>query len=163
MTGLNLRQFQLYIVQPTLKSLDLYSKVAERLVIGTALAESGLVYLDQVEKGGDRNPGPSFGLFQMEAATYHDICNNFLKYKPDLQLKVNRLIIGDLSAPEQMAGNLYYAAAMCRIHYYRRPEALPRADDLASIAGYWKKFYNTSAGKGTIQGFCEKAAAIMQI
>ena len=52
---------------------------------------------------------------------------------------------------DQLKGNLYYAVAMCRIHYYRVSEALP--NDLEGMARYWKKYYNTELGKGTVEEF----------
>jgi hypothetical protein len=53
------------------------------------------------------------------------------------------------SRHRQLATNLCYATAICRLVYYRRREALPPADDLAGLAAYWKLFYNTPLGKGT--------------
>jgi hypothetical protein len=40
-----------------------------------------------------------------------------------------------------------FAVLMARIHYYRFPEAIPA--DLRGQAEYWKRRYNTTAGKGT--------------
>ena len=54
-----------------------------------------------------------------------------------------------------MIGNLYYAAAMARVHYLRRPEALPPAGDVEALGQYWKNFYNTFLGKGTVEEFVE--------
>lgn len=39
------------------------------------------------------------------------------------------------------------AAIICRLFYKLRPEPIP--DDLEGRARYWKRFYNTSQGKGT--------------
>ena len=49
----------------------------------------------------------------------------------------------------ELAGNLYYATAMARIHYLRRPERLPSAMDVEGLAQYWKDHYNTYLGAGT--------------
>ena len=43
--------------------------------------------------------------------------------------------------------DLTYAAAMCRIHYYRVPYKLPAADDAHGMAVYHKIYYNTYKGK----------------
>ena len=45
---------------------------------------------------------------------------------------------------------------MTRIHYLRVPEKLPEANDVEGLARYWKKYYNTSAGKGTEKDFMLK-------
>jgi hypothetical protein len=42
---------------------------------------------------------------------------------------------------------------MCRIHYLRVKESIPPADDVTSLAQYWKKYYNTSSGSGNEQEF----------
>jgi hypothetical protein len=40
---------------------------------------------------------------------------------------------------------------MCRVHYLRVKEALPTENDAAGMASYWKRYYNTVLGKGTIE------------
>jgi len=146
---LSLHQIRTLIIRPTLIHLDLYSESAENLLIGTAIQESGLFYVKQL-KG-----GPAVGLFQMEPATHDDIWASFLKYKPELANKIH-----DIELPhwygktaEEMIGNLYYATAMCRVHYYRVKEALPRADNTWELGRYWKQYYNTEQGKGNIRDF----------
>ena len=43
---------------------------------------------------------------------------------------------------------------MCRVHYLRVKEALPTTPE--GYAEYWKKYYNTSSGKGTAKEFLDK-------
>lgn len=153
--GLNLKQFRDLIVVPTLKEIGLHSKAAERLVIGTALAESGLSYLHQVK-------GPALGLYQCEPFTYQDIYDNYLLYKTELFAKVNNMAHG-YRDPDELIWNLKYATAICRIHYRRNKNPLPDENDIEAIAQYWKSAYNTSEGKGTVEGFIRKAQQIMEI
>lgn len=143
--GLNKEQFVELVINPVLDSLDLNSQAAQELLLGTAIQESGLTYLCQL--GG----GPALGVFQMEPATHDDIWENFLAYKPDLAHKLQGTAIKKHAMT--MVGNLWYAAGMCRIHYYRVKEALPAAGDLESQAAYWKKYYNTSQGAGTVEHY----------
>ena len=138
---LDISQFRTAIIRPALETIGLYSLAAEELVLGTALQESGLRYLEQL---GD---GPALGLFQMEPATHDDIQTNFLAYRPELLSSLRML--SHLTIPLMLVGNLWYAAAMCRIHYYRAPEALPEAGQINAQASLWKLRYNTPAGKGT--------------
>jgi hypothetical protein len=42
---------------------------------------------------------------------------------------------------------------MCRLHYRRVPEPLPDAEDINGLAAYWKKYYNTKAGRGSESEF----------
>jgi len=139
---LNVGQFRKHIIRPALEAIDLHSEAAEELVLGTAVKESELTFLKQL---GD---GPALGLFQMEPATHDDIWTNFLAYKKELATKVNAMVCHN-RLPEKMIWNLYYAAAMCRVHYYRVPAALPSQGDIDAQAAYWKKYYNTPLGAGT--------------
>jgi hypothetical protein len=38
------------------------------------------------------------------------------------------------------------------MRYLVVPEALPKEDDIKALASYWKKYYNTIHGKGTVSG-----------
>lgn len=141
-------QFRQYVVRPTLKKIGLWSEVAEDLIMGTVAQESHFQYIDQLTPG----PGPAYGLVQMEAAT-HTSHWNWLRRRDDLRGSVESLLAPWPSKLEQLRSNLPYAVAMCRIHYYRRPQALPAQGDLQGIAQYWKDYYNTHLGKGTTKQF----------
>ena len=88
----------------------------------------------------------------MEPVTHDDIWANFLTYKTELALKINAFVAYKRE-PEKLIWNLYYAAAMCRVHYYRVSEALPEQGDIEAQAVYYKKYYNTIAGAGTEQEY----------
>lgn len=144
--GLDVDQLRRFIIRPTLTRLDLWSQTAENLVLGTALHESHTTYVMQIR-------GPAMGLYQMEPSTHYDIHKNFLSYQRELRFAVYKLsthFSGDMPDPGEMIGNLYYATAMCRIHYRRVKEALP-ANNAGSLTAYWKAHYNTRLGKGTVE------------
>lgn len=132
-------------IRPTLQQLGLWSTAAEQLLLGTALAESGLT--ERVQWGG----GPARGLFQMEPATHDDIWANFLRYRSPLATAI-RALAGPAATPSAalMEQNDAYACAMARAHYLRVRAALPPAGDQAGMAAYWKAHYNTPGGKGTV-------------
>jgi hypothetical protein len=147
---MDVNQFKDLIVVQTLQFLDPeipYSESAVNLLLLTWATEShGGRYIKQL---GD---GPALGVFQMEPATYRDLWRNYLSYKDGLAGKVNGLGL-ELSAfddCESMIGNLYYATAMARVHYYRSTYKLPVADDVPGLAKMWKTVYNTHLGKGTV-------------
>lgn len=152
---IDIGQLRVYVVRPVLTYLNMWSDVAENLVIGTAIQESHATYLKQV--GG----GPAVGIFQMEPFTHDDTWSNYINYHPDLARLLHGLTmsissihpntINSISANE-MIGNLYYATAMCRVRYMRVPAALPN-NDVNGLAAYWKQWYNTPNGAGTIQEF----------
>jgi len=148
---INSEQFRKHVVRPALKMLSphiRYSPAAENLMMGTAAQESRLEYLHQLGNG------PAVGFFQMEPATHDDIWEHYLKYKSDTASALMN-IAGTVGNPKAdlMHGNLYYAAAMCRVHYYRQPASIPNADDVTGMAAYWKQYYNTPLGKGTESEF----------
>ncbi len=150
---INPAQFRQRIIAPALHRIGLHSQAAENLLMGTALVESGLTYLRQI--GG----GPARGFFQIEPATHTDIWINFLsdRRRRGLALDVVVLTIANneliLPPHDELEHNLQYAAAIARLVYYRRPEPLPQADDIHDLAAYWKRHYNTPAGKGNPDDF----------
>ncbi|WP_051340940.1 hypothetical protein [Azospirillum halopraeferens] len=118
------------------------SAAGVELVLGTAAVESRLRALRQI--GG----GPALGLWQMEPATHEDIWANFLRYRAKLGERI-LMLRGECPPKErQLVTNLAYGAAMCRAHYYRRPEPLPAAGDVLAQGFYWKAHYNTHLGAG---------------
>lgn len=142
---INPRDFRLLVIRPTLQGLGLWSAAAERLLLGTALAESGLRRLKQVR-------GPALGLFQMEPATHEDLWKSYLRFRPQWAARLGGLTaVFALNHPphERLIWNLRYATAMARLVYWRRPEPLPDAADLDALGTYWKAHYNTRAGDGT--------------
>lgn len=147
MLGLNLHHLRTLIIRPVLDHIRLYSLAAEQLLVGTALQESRAHYLHQLGKG------PAVGIFQMEPATHDDIWRNYLAYHHGLATLVRQLELPQWYDDDarEMAGNLYYAAAMARIHYRRVKAALPAAGDALTMARYWKRWYNTPLGRGTVE------------
>ncbi len=49
--------------------------------------------------------------------------------------------------------NLIAQIVVCRLHYWRVPKKLPESLDDQAV--YWKSFYNTSKGSGTVEHFKE--------
>lgn len=143
------KQLRELVIRPVLEHLNLYSPVAENLIAGTAAQESGLRYLHQMGRG------PAVGLWQMEPATHDDLWTNYLRYNQKLSQLVHDLELPAWAAgASEMAGNMYYAAAMCRVHYKRVKAPLPAdPNDVWAIAQYWKSYYNTPLGKGKVEEF----------
>lgn len=148
---ISVAQLRFFIVRPTLEHIGLWSPDAEQLVICTGLQESHLRFVDQLDRG-DRRWGPALGLFQMEKLT-HDDHWLWLEKNPDLAKKVRDFAAVEPPGWKQLAGNMNYAAAMCRVHYRRKPGALPSGDDLEGMWKYYKKYYNTERGAATHEQF----------
>lgn len=153
--GINSKHLRQFIIRSTLIEFDLHSESAENLLMGTAAQETLLgTFLRQNLKGLD-GKGAALGIFGMESKTHMDIWLNFITYKKELAKKINNTFsYHGLHPPAtDIVFNLKYAALMCRLHYLRFPEALPDSNDISGLANYWKKYYNTSEGKGTIAEF----------
>lgn len=148
--SLNVRQVRERVIRPALRTLGpgFGGDAAELLLLGTAAAESEFRHLAQV--GG----GPALGLWQMEPATYRDHWSWLGSHPSDLGVRVVSLAsrgsgIGTPPPPEEMTWNLAFAAAMARVHYWRRPEPLPVSGDPRDLFRYYKQHYNTPLGKAT--------------
>ena len=146
------KQLRHYIIQPVLKDFGFYSKSAENLIFGTGCVESQCgKYIHQL------NNGCALGIFQMEPSTHFDIWTNFLSSKK--RKKLVKQIYSYFQwkdmrpCAKELIHNLKYAALMCRIHYLRFEESLPAYDDIIGLARYWKKYYNTKLGDGTVEKF----------
>ena len=128
---------------------DLCSEAAINLLMGTAAQESHLgYYLRQVN-------GPALGAYQMEPTTVVDIWQNYLRFRPEKAVAVMRASGVYSSLPEALEYNLAYSTCMARLHYLRVKDPLPDKDNIYGLACYWKKFYNTDKGRGTVAEFEE--------
>ena len=139
------------LIEKVLTKMDMNSKSAVNLLLGTAAQESGFgTYLRQL---GD---GPALGVFQMEPATERDIWSNYLAYR-EKETNIIEYLVSITGADGKysldLEGNLIYQIAMARLHYRRVKEPLPLFDDINGLARYWKNHYNTIHGKGTIEEF----------
>ena len=145
---MNKQQFKELIID-VLTYIGYNSGSAVNLLMGTAAQESHLgEFIKQIR-------GPAEGIMQMEPPTFDDNFENYLKYNPVLQRKVKEVANISHFKSESLRYNLALSIAMARVHYLRRSEPLPDADDIGGLARYWKKYYNTYLGKGTEQQFVD--------
>jgi hypothetical protein len=137
--------FQTTIVKPVLVAMGNWTEASEMLLMGTAAQESQLIYTHQIN-------GPALGYFQMEPQTYQDCWTNFINFRAALKAKV--LAIRTAAGPpkaEDMETDAKYAAAMARVRYMRVPASIPTSP--RDIAAYWKLYYNTPLGAGSVSDF----------
>lgn len=144
----NNAQFREYIVKPVLNALNLYSQEAEDLMVGICAHESkGGTYFKQIN-------GTAMGPYEMQRDAHDHIWNAFLPSSP--QICYNLMTICELSRKptfEMLQFHLRYATAMTRIYFVPIKESIPK--DLQGQAEYWKKYYNTVLGKGTVQEYID--------
>lgn len=139
-----------HVVVPVLRHLGprYAGRSAMALLLGIAAVESDMGrYLVQVPAG------PARGPWQMEPDTHRDLWTNWLAYRPEAAERLGSLRIAGLGVRANLTGNLLYACAAARLQLYRAPAPLPAATDIAGLAAYWKRYWNTPAGAGTQAGF----------
>jgi len=138
------------VIRSTLFDFDprLCTPAAIELLMLTAAAESHLGrYLYQDDGDPEIENNLALGVFQMEAFTYRDIRDRVILRKyPGLPVQDAADLITDLRL----------AIVAARMKYWSIPKALPGAEDVMSLARYWKRYYNTWMGAGTIRGAMEK-------
>jgi len=114
----------------------LYSPSAVELLMGTAAQESGFGrYLRQ-------KSGPALGAFQIEPATFEWLREKYGK---------SRVFWN--TCHEELEWDLQLSILVARLRYFVVKEPLPQLGDVLGYAQYWKRHFNTQAGKGTVSGF----------
>jgi hypothetical protein len=139
--------FRCDIIRPALRITNLWSPAAENLLLGTALAESGLRVVKQFARGG------ALSFYQVEISTFVD-CLRYLNKPQKRELKENILSACFLDVfPEASAlcWNLRLATLIARVKFYMQKEALPRANDAAGLCKYYLRYYNTHLGKAAFE------------
>jgi hypothetical protein len=149
MSGIDITQFKYDIVTPTLVTLvgfnpALNSPAAVNLITGTALVESGLVYLEQL------GSGPALGVCQMEPATHDSLWANYINYHPTLASILETIAGSAKPSSELLVTNLAYSVAMARIKYWDSVYAMPEATDAVGLANMHKTVYNSADGAASV-------------
>lgn len=132
------------IIEKTLKKINLYSDEAHALILATGQVESRYKYLKQIK-------GPALGFFQMEPATMRDILDNYVAYRSKYKNALLELGLDYNNLEFCLMTNIAIQVALCRLHYRRVPSPLPKT--LKEMAVYWKSYYNSHLGKGTVEKF----------
>lgn len=155
--SMNVKQLRENVIEQVLKGelseLIPYSHEAVHLLLMTAAHESMMgTYIQQVG-------GPAQGIYQMEPATEKDIYENYLAHRRTIQRVVDSFVPSERPG-DQLIGNLYYATAMARVHYWRVPTALPRMKNyedkyhyVQALAVYAKEYFNTHLGKAKVSDY----------
>lgn len=143
--------------EPTTK----YADVAARLLFGTAAQESGLVWERQRSPSYWGNVG-GFSKWQLEPASVQQSLVTLMR-KPALARRATAFLFADPNATPaewlhedprtilwamRLDDNDRIGVLFARLHYFRVSNPIPGS--VEEQAAYWKKYYNTSAGKGTV-------------
>ena len=138
--GLDPKQFEKYVLKPTLEYLHPevpYTENGHAITFETIWHESdGLTYIRQ------QNDGPAMGLGQMERLTWDDMMRRYIPTKSNLWSKVYSLSTRSGPTFEELAWNLRLSVALTRIRYLPDPHPIPAG--LVARAAMWFRVYNAS-------------------
>ena len=134
-------------VENALKKVEgFYSPEMADLLFRTACHES-LCGQHLVQVGG----GPARGVYQMEGATHDDVWDTYINVFPALK---KRIEAAGFRRDVRRLLETEYATIIGACKYRRfvnKKRPLPAG--LYEQAAFWKKFWNTNLGKGTIEKF----------
>ncbi len=115
------------------------------MILETACVESNCgEYIKQLK-------GPACGIFQIEPETAKDMLQHFIRYKPKLFKNYTKLLNPNLTLEQNLQTNLMFQIFMCIVYYLRFEQIIPNT--VEGRAKYWKKYYNTALGKGTVEKY----------
>jgi len=137
------KHFRKYNLRTILQEYDCWSERAEELMMFTGVVETGLLDENVVQIGG----GPARGYFQMEPWVCTDLVNDRLVNNPTRRQNMLDNLEG--SYEECLRDDIVFMVLACRYFYMEVPEPLPAASDVTAIYRYYKKYWNTEAGKAT--------------
>lgn len=125
-----------YVLEPTLKEIQMYSIDAMFLLYATAYTESRLTHLKQLN-------GPALGLFQVEPKTYLDV-KRYLNGRPEIEAKVLGCLERDSIPNSSMSliTDLRLGTIVARVKYWMHPSIIPDRRENAEMYGYYKHLYN---------------------
>lgn len=144
---MNLHQVKKYWVEPALEFFpeQLRTDNRKQFMVAIGLVESGYNYVAQVPEA------DALGYWQVQRSTYLDNQVNFLDFKNEFNHYWTLFRKIHAASYPSMASDCVFACYMGAITVYRAPAALPEYNDIKGMAKYWKTYYNTSQGAGSIE------------
>ena len=137
------------LIKRVITKMGMYSNEAEDLILGTGLYESRYRYIRQIGSGIAKS------FWQVEVATAQDNINSYLKFrKSKSRMCASAALVSvqyvspgikDEEVGDMLEANIAYGIMHARLKYWRVPKKVPT--DLEGQAHYYKKYYNSSAGK----------------
>lgn len=149
---MNYEQYKTYVIRPSLKAINLWSEDAEALIFGTALVESRLRYIVQLNM---QETGAA-GFLQIEMPTAKWLCREYIPRKEAIDKAIASFLwpwnrdtlrmsdLSDISLRELLLYDLRVGVILARMKYYSIPQPLPAKNNVAAMGEYWKKYYNAS-------------------
>jgi hypothetical protein len=128
---------------------DLYAR-SYRMLYETICAETQFgTFPDYCNESG-------FGLPQFDVAGYNEVMRKKDKYQ-DLIWEKWKINI-DLVQLIELRYNPFLSLLFCRLFYKGIPQHIPH--EMPERAHYWKRWYNTSKGKGTVEHYIKSVESV---
>lgn len=124
---------------------------AYNLIVETACAETQFCTFP------DNNHSSGFGGWQFDRTGFKHVIEKSMKYRDEIYKKF-RVDISVIKI-EELRYNPFLSIILCRLFYKSIPDAIPSTRE--GRAKYWKKWYNTSAGSGTVRHYIESCERIL--
>lgn len=144
---MNADDFLHTVVRPVLKTMEMWSPAAEKLLIMTAAHESG-GFRHRVQIG-----GPALSYFQIEPPSFSDVWDRYLETRPAKKAKVEQFLPADIDPLAALENDDKFACAIARMKYAMVPAVLPDVGDEMGLAAYAKEYWNTPLGKATAEKY----------
>jgi hypothetical protein len=144
---LKLSEMRELVVRPAIRHIGLWSKEAEELVMATAMMESRFVHL-------------STGLWNITKERYWVVYVEMLEGNNYLMTKTMDYQLPNIDPIDQLPGNHFLGAIICRLYYRMNDDPLPRS--VKGMADYWKEHYETFLGKKKSKEFMHQALRMYQ-
>ncbi len=113
------------------------------LVLETAYAETGLGTIK------DRTLKAGMGICQFDNMPFYDVKSRSMRYRNKIKNELGIDIA--LVHWEHLRYNPYLSFLFCRLKYLLVSEKIP--DTIEQRAKYWKKYYNSYLGTGTVKHY----------
>jgi len=120
---------------------------AYNLILETATAETALGKID------DRTIYAGIGICQFDKVPFQRIKDKSMRFRKLILRKLGVDI--KLVQWEHLRYNTFLSLLFCRLYYMAVQEAIPTT--IEDRARYWKKYYNSSLGKGTPEHYLKMA------
>lgn len=141
------KQQALYTIKFVLDFMGKNTKYAPELIYEVMNVESNNFQCNtQMENG------PARGYIQMEMATFYDIVDNYLKYRPELMRCFETIRNKNMPNDWDLRMNVALQIFMCRCHFLRVRDPIPSTKK--ARAKYWVDNYNCG-GKGTVKHYMD--------
>lgn len=137
------------LIRCVLDKEDLGGRSVSELLMLTAAQESHLgKYIRQLDDG------PARGIFQIEKNTEKLVWKWAIKSSDHFFQLLRKYCTG---TEYDLEANLPYQIILGRLNYYSWPSPIPEItwpideNGIHALAGYWKKYWNTQYGAGTVE------------